>query len=179
MEKPEVASLTSIFAGANWYERECWDMYGVVFAGHPYLKRLLLYDEFVGHPLRKDYPILKMQPLIPMRNAVDYEAVAIKNRQDAEEEELKAMPMELKDKFPELAGKEADAFDIDPMYINMGPSHPAMHGTVKLVLKLDGETVVGADMHIGYLHRCFEKTVEHKTWNQVIPYTDRLNYVSP
>jgi NADH-quinone oxidoreductase subunit D len=87
--------------------------------------------------------------------------------------------MELKDKFPELAAKEPDAFDIDPMYINMGPSHPAMHGTVKLVLKLDGETVVGADMHIGYLHRCFEKTVEHKTWNQAIPYTDRLNYVSP
>jgi NADH-quinone oxidoreductase subunit C len=58
-------------------------MYGVVFAGHPYLKRLLLYEEFVGHPLRKEYPILKMQPLIPMRNAVDYEAVAVKNRQDA------------------------------------------------------------------------------------------------
>jgi NADH-quinone oxidoreductase subunit D len=87
--------------------------------------------------------------------------------------------MELKDKFPELKAKAPDDFDIEPMYINMGPSHPAMHGTVKLVLKLDGETVVGADMHIGYLHRCFEKTVEHKTWNQAIPYTDRLNYVSP
>jgi NADH-quinone oxidoreductase subunit C len=85
MEQPELDSLSSIFAGANWYERECWDMYGVVFKGHPHLKRLLLYEEFVGHPLRKDYPILKMQPLIPMRNAVDYEAVAIKNRQDAQE----------------------------------------------------------------------------------------------
>src|SRR5687767_9729679 len=89
------------------------------------------------------------------------------------------MPMELKDKFPELARQAPEEFAIDPMVINMGPSHPAMHGTVKIVLKLDGETVVGTDMHIGYLHRCFEKTVEHKTWNQAIPYTDRLNYVSP
>jgi len=86
--------------------------------------------------------------------------------------------MELKQKYPDRV-KEADDFDIEPMYINMGPSHPAMHGTVKLVLKLDGETVVGTEMQVGYLHRCFEKTVENKTWNQAIPYTDRLNYVSP
>ncbi len=86
--------------------------------------------------------------------------------------------MELKEKFPERAADRED-FDIQPMIINMGPSHPAMHGTVKMVLKLDGETVVGAEMDIGYLHRCFEKTVECKTWNQAIPYTDRLNYVSP
>jgi NADH:ubiquinone oxidoreductase subunit C len=82
MENPELDSLSSIFAGANWYERECWDMYGIVFKGHPYLKRLLLYDEFVGHPLRKDYPIMKSQPLIPMRNAVDYENVAMKRREE-------------------------------------------------------------------------------------------------
>jgi NADH:ubiquinone oxidoreductase subunit C len=80
LEGAEVASLTPQFAAANWYERECWDMYGIAFKGHPYLKRLLLYDEFVGHPLRKDYPIMKSQPLIPMRNAVDYEAVAVKRR---------------------------------------------------------------------------------------------------
>ena len=80
LEGPEVESLVPLFAGANWYERECFDMYGVNFKGHPYLKRLLLYDEFVGYPLRKDYPIMKSQPLIPMRNAVDYEAVAIKRR---------------------------------------------------------------------------------------------------
>jgi NADH-quinone oxidoreductase subunit C len=80
LESPEADSLTPLFSAANWYERECFDMYGVQFKGHPYLKRLLLYDEFVGHPLRKDYPIMKSQPLIPMRNAVDYEAVAVKRR---------------------------------------------------------------------------------------------------
>ena len=77
----KIPTLDKLFACANWYERECFDMYGVHFEGHPYLKRLLLYDEFVGHPLRKDYPIMKMQPLIPMRNAVDYESVAVAKRQ--------------------------------------------------------------------------------------------------
>jgi NADH-quinone oxidoreductase subunit D len=65
------------------------------------------------------------------------------------------------------------------MRINMGPSHPAMHGTIRLELDLDGEVVRAASAEIGYLHRAFEKTVEHRTWNQVVPYTDRLNYVSP
>lgn len=65
------------------------------------------------------------------------------------------------------------------MRINMGPSHPAMHGTIRIALELDGEVVKKADVEIGYLHRAFEKTVEHRTWNQAIPYTDRLNYVSP
>jgi len=63
--------------------------------------------------------------------------------------------------------------------INMGPSHPAMHGTVKILLTLDGETVKEADIDIGYLHRGFEKMAEAGTWTKVIPYTDRLNYVSP
>src|SRR5665213_3786708 len=89
------------------------------------------------------------------------------------------MPMDILAKYPDWAAKREDGFDIEPMYINMGPSHPAMHGTVKMVLKLDGETVVNCEVEIGYLHRCFEKTVEQKTWNQAIPYTDRLNYVSP
>src|ERR1043166_6381823 len=65
------------------------------------------------------------------------------------------------------------------MRVNMGPSHPAMHGTIRIALDLEGEEVRKADVEIGYLHRAFEKTVEHRTWNQVIPYTDRLNYVSP
>jgi len=67
----------------------------------------------------------------------------------------------------------------DHMIINMGPSHPATHGTVKFVLTLDGETVHDMDIVIGYLHRGFEKMSEMGTWQQVLPYTDRLNYVSP
>ena len=61
--QPEVDSLTSLWAGANWFEREVWDMFGIRFRGHPHLKRLLMYAEFEGHPLRKDYPVNRRRPL--------------------------------------------------------------------------------------------------------------------
>jgi NADH-quinone oxidoreductase subunit D len=63
--------------------------------------------------------------------------------------------------------------------LNMGPAHPAMHGVVRLVLELEGERIVAVDTEIGYLHRAFEKHAETETWNNVVPWTDRLNYVSP
>lgn len=63
-----IDSLVSLWVGANWFEREAYDMYGIKFNGHPNLKRILLYEEFVGHPLRKDYPINKRQPLIGPKN---------------------------------------------------------------------------------------------------------------
>ncbi len=59
-----IDSVTSVWKGANWFEREAWDMFGVHFRGHPKLKRILMYEEFVGHPLRKDYPKDRRQPLI-------------------------------------------------------------------------------------------------------------------
>ena len=67
----------------------------------------------------------------------------------------------------------------EALTINMGPSHPAMHGTVRIVVTVEGETIRDADVQVGYLHRGFEKECENACWNQVFPYTDRLNYVSP
>lgn len=85
-----------------------------------------------------------------------------------------------------LGRKEAeDLSDVETelppelMTVNMGPSHPAMHGTVRIVLTVDGEKIVKSDVQPGYLHRCFEKEAEYATYTQVFPYTDRLNYVSP
>ncbi len=82
-----------------------------------------------------------------------------------------------------IGQRDADdeAPDLPPelMTVNMGPSHPAMHGTVRIVLQVDGERVVNADIQPGYLHRGFEKESEYATYTQIFPYTDRLNYVSP
>ncbi|PIR21267.1 MAG: NADH-quinone oxidoreductase subunit D [Deltaproteobacteria bacterium CG11_big_fil_rev_8_21_14_0_20_47_16] len=64
------------------------------------------------------------------------------------------------------------------MHLNLGPSHPTMHGTLRVLLTLDGETIVDANPEIGYLHRCFEKESEDHTYTQIFPYTDRLNYLS-
>src|SRR3954466_7892457 len=64
------------------------------------------------------------------------------------------------------------------MRLNLGPSHPATHGTLRILVDLDGETIRNMKLEIGYLHRCFEKMSETHSWNQVIPFTDRLNYVS-
>ena len=79
----------------------------------------------------------------------------------------------------QLAEEGALELPSEPMRLNMGPSHPAMHGTVRMVLDLDGETVEKVDIQPGYLHRGFEKSCERGTWQQVFPYADRLNYVSP
>ena len=78
-----------------------------------------------------------------------------------------------------LEEESALELQTEPMRLNMGPSHPAMHGTVRMVLDLDGETIVNLDLQPGYLHRGFEKSCERGTWAQVFPYVDRLNYVSP
>ncbi|MFQ6082451.1 MAG: NADH-quinone oxidoreductase subunit D [Candidatus Aminicenantia bacterium] len=78
--------------------------------------------------------------------------------------------------MPEVFKKKAKK---ESLLLNMGPSHPAMHGTIRIMLELEGERVLNSEVEIGYLHRGFEKTCEHKTYFQVLPYTDRLNYVSP
>lgn len=72
----DIVSLAALWGSANWLERECFDMFGVNFVGHPDLRRILLYPEFVGHPLRKDYPAEKIQPLVPFRDVPGIEKVA-------------------------------------------------------------------------------------------------------
>jgi NADH-quinone oxidoreductase subunit C len=71
-----IATLTDLWASANWMERECFDLFGVVFSGHPDLRRILLYPEFEGHPLRKDYPADRIQPLLPYRDVPNIDKVA-------------------------------------------------------------------------------------------------------
>src|SRR3954466_10646033 len=83
------------------------------------------------------------------------------------------MPLET-DENPELEAH----LQTKHMVVNLGPSHPAMHGTVRMKVELEGETIARADPEIGFLHRGFQKSCENVTWTQCLPYTDRLNYVS-
>ncbi|HVN87859.1 MAG TPA: NADH-quinone oxidoreductase subunit C [Candidatus Binatia bacterium] len=69
-EDPVMPSLVPVWKSANWLEREAWDMFGIRFDGHPDLRRILLYDSFVGHPLRKDYPVNKRQPIVSERDPI-------------------------------------------------------------------------------------------------------------
>src|SRR3954470_19341080 len=83
------------------------------------------------------------------------------------------------DAAPQAGEAELEAhLETKRMIVNLGPSHPAMHGTVRMRGELEGETIVRADREIGFLHRGFQKSCENVTWTQCLPYTDRLNYVS-
>lgn len=146
-------SVTSVYKSANWFEREAFDMYGIRFDGHPNLRRILCHEDFIGHPLRKDYPADRNQTLsTPMEHTFAKD----RERMIAEEEDHLS----------------------DRVWINIGPAHPATHGTLRFMAVLSGETIEKIDVEIGYLHRCFEKMCETHDYNQIIPYTDRLNYCS-
>ena len=148
--KPSLPTVHEIWPAANWFEREAFDLFGFDFPGHPNLRRLLCHDAFVGHPLRKDY--------------------AAGQRWFFAEEDLR---------MPDWAANtEERAGHFETSTISIGPSHPATHGIIHLIARLDGEKIARAETQIGYMHRCFEKMAETHTWNQVIPFCDRLNYVS-
>ena len=150
----EIDSLCFLYSAANWAEREAYDQYGIRFNGHPNLKRVLNHHQFVGHPLRKDYEITKGQICTHTEDLMD-------------------------EMNPLLKQKGYTSEDInDLMLLNVGPSHPASHGTIRNFVAMEGETITACVTEIGYLHRGFEKACENHTYSQIIPYTDRLNYCS-
>lgn len=164
-EGQPVPSATGLWKSANWHEREVYDLYGIPFENHPDLRRILTHHEFEGHALRKDYPIERGQELKePEKLFSDHDVAQAARRASLAQN-------------PDGMGDEVHPSDL--LSMNMGPSHPAMHGCLRVECLLDGETIVEARPEIGYLHRCFEKEAEDHTWAQVMPYTDRLNYCSP
>ncbi|MBN2826289.1 MAG: NADH-quinone oxidoreductase subunit D, partial [Campylobacterales bacterium] len=152
-EQQGVESISTLYKAANWLEREVYDQYGIHFANHPLLKRILNHNEFIGHPLRRDYAITQGQYCTQTQDLMDELVPCIKSKGlDIEKDNL--------------------------MVLNLGPSHPASHGTIRTIVALDGEQIRAAASEIGYLHRGFEKSCENHTYNQIVPYTDRLNYCS-
>src|SRR5438105_1890550 len=140
------------YTGPAPTNREVFDMFGVRFDDHPNLRRILCHEAFQGHALRKDYD--------PAQRWI------------CTDKDVAKLVPKIDPRFEHLDT------DFERVTLNLGPSHPATHGTLRIVVTLDGERIIGAEQEIGYLHRCFEKMSETHTYQQVIPFTDRLNYMS-
>lgn len=149
---PKVPSICRIWPAADWYEREVYEMFGVDFAGHPDLRRLILPVDWRGYPLRKTYPW----------RATDHPPYT-------EADARNLQPMAGEDYFP-------GGIDDESMVLNIGPHHTATHGLLRVILRLKSEQITGIDIDIGYHHRSVEKIGERQHWIQFTPYTDRVDY---
>ncbi len=163
-QAPQVDSVSSVWPAADWHERETFDMFGIRFKEHPELRRILMPEDWVGHPLRKDYPLGGE----PVQFTVNRDDPALAH---LGEQVLEAPPRE---SYVPPWFSDRD----DTMIVNMGPQHPATHGVLRVVVELDGERIVNAAPDIGHLHSGFEKTAENRTYQQYAAYPSRMDYVS-
>lgn len=185
-----VPSLVAVYPGAEFQEREAWDLLGIRFSGHPDLRRILLWEGFHGHPLRKDWrepyfeeeakPFKSRWPegkasRIEERNPFG-DNVAYPNDFDPENWTSDA-EKPLYDLLKKVQ-HEGEGIKTDRLIVNLGPQHPSTHGVFRMVVVLEGETIVELKPVMGYLHRNHEKIGERNTFLQNIPFTDRLDYIS-
>ena len=184
----EVPSLVAIWPGAEFQEREAWDLFGVKFTGHPDLRRILMWEGFEGHPLRKDW-----KEAFYEEDAKPFKSRWPEGKHSlAEERSLFKDNINFpKDFDPEKWVPEGEAalygalakyqtqeggMKTDHIVINMGPQHPSTHGVFRAAVTVDGETVVSLKPVMGYLHRNHDKIGERNTFLQNMPFTDRLDY---
>jgi NADH-quinone oxidoreductase subunit D/NADH-quinone oxidoreductase subunit C/D len=189
-DEPVVPSLTPMWPGADFQEREIFDLFGVHFEGHPNLLRILLWDGFEGHPLRKDWrepfyeeehkPFGSRWPGGEVFRAEERNPYG-KNVQYPADWDPDGLQFEVDTEI--YAGvtvkrEETPGLKTEKVTVNMGPQHPSTHGVFRMVVTLDGETVLRLEPVMGYLHRNHEQIGERNTFIQNIPYTDRLDYLS-
>ncbi|MGE5431476.1 MAG: NADH-quinone oxidoreductase subunit C/D [Syntrophomonadaceae bacterium] len=160
-EYPTAPSVIRVFQNANWYERETFDMFGIKFDGHPFLKRILMPPWWEGHPLRKEHPA----------RATEMGPFQMPEDKSIEEQEVYQFK-------PEAWGLVRSSETTDFMFLNLGPQHPGTHGVLRLVLQLDGEIIVDIVPDIGFHHRGQEKMAERQSWHTYLPYTDRVDYLA-
>ncbi|MEN6372248.1 MAG: NADH dehydrogenase (quinone) subunit D [Armatimonadota bacterium] len=175
----EVETVTSVWKNANWMEREVYDMFGIRFANHPDLRRILMPSNWIGHPLRKDHPVGSEEvqftestgDIIPQTVFYNeqFEGMDFKGYIERGDEMNTAYGASRMAKY-EKEGK---------LVINMGPQHPSTHGVLRVILALEGETVIDSDLDIGYVHTGIEKQAEQLLYQQTLTLTDRMDYVAP
>ncbi|MBQ0030172.1 MAG: NADH-quinone oxidoreductase subunit C [Paludibacteraceae bacterium] len=160
-ENPMLYSIMDIYESANLYEREVYDFFGIKFIGHNDLRRIFLRPDWNGFPFRKDD---KSENSTPTRNITA--------------EEMEEMPQITIGEDGKIKQSSKMLFGKNEYVVNFGPQHPATHGVLHLRVSLDGEIVKKIDPNFGYIHRGIEKMAESLTYPQVLPYTDRLDYLS-
>ena len=194
-ENAEVPSLIDVWQGADFQEREIYDLYGIRFSGHPNLKRILLWDGFDGHPMRKDWkeayyeeehkPFESRWPKGYVRRAEELNAYG-KNVKYPADLDLSKLTDTTESSVYRSMGLGVDAGDFeegggiktDKLVVNLGPHHPSTHGVFRMVIQLDGETIEQLEPVMGYLHRNHEQIGERNTYLHNMPFTDRLDYIS-
>ncbi len=190
-EEPVVPSLVPVYPGADFQEREAWDLLGIRFEGHPNLKRILLWEGFHGHPLRKDWrepfyeedgkPFKSRWPGGQVRRAEDDNPFHKNVQYPAGFDPESWVPDTAEKALYAGLGKverSTEGLDTETIVVNMGPQHPSTHGVFRMVVELDGETIVNLEPVMGYLHRNHEKIGERNTFLMNIPFTDRLDYLA-
>ncbi len=194
-ENAEIPSLIDIWPGADFQEREAWDLYGIKFPGHPNLRRVLLWEGFNGHPMRKDWHeayyeeehkpfdsrwpggnVHRAEELNPYGKNVRYPADLDLSRLTDQSEEGLYSALGLGVDVQELESTDGE-MKTDRLVVNLGPHHPSTHGVFRMVVTLNGETIESLEPVMGYLHRNHEQIGERNAWLHNIPFTDRLDYI--
>jgi NADH-quinone oxidoreductase subunit C/D len=171
-ENPTIASVSHVWKGANFMEREVYDLMGITFSGHPDLRRILMPEDYAeGYPLRKDFPA-EGRGWRSTFNVLPDLTEPARDEGDGDMSEEEKRPFLLED-----APATGPLHRTEELLLNMGPQHPSTHGVLRVVLELDGERVTKATPDLGYLHRGVEKLCEGLAYMQIIPHTDRLDYV--
>lgn len=184
-----IPSATSVYPGANLQEREVYDLYGIKFTGHPNLRRILMWEGFQGHPMRKDWkeayyeeeskPFKSRHPQgkyqwhedkLPWGGNQTYPAGW---DPDTWKDPVAYVPVS-------QAPADADGFEVatQSIVVNLGPHHPSTHGVFRMITRIEGETILALEPEMGYLHRNHEQIGERNTWLMNMPFTDRLDYLN-
>ena len=159
-ENPMLPSVSDLWDIANIYEREVYDFYGIIFTGHPDMRRIFMREDWVGFPMRKDDETEKNNPLRMTNEPLADVTTSYTLNADGT-----------------VSKQENKIFEEDEYVVNIGPQHPSTHGVLHFRVSLDGERIRKIDPVLGYIHRGVEKISESLTYPQTLALTDRLDYL--